>query len=918
MSVDLGHEFFKVALMRQGVPLEIVLNGHSKRKTPTAVSHFEAIRTCGDDAVAHMSKAPAKVPMFFHSSLGTNFTSTQDIVVGGAWWKTFGLSDKFYHFDLSYEEERGVPTFRITGDNVWQGEEVLAHILHFARVMAEESANGKSVRDIVVTVPSDANLRQRQAVVAAGEIAGLRVLTLVHETSAFAIQRAVDFTPEKGVSEVMLLYNMGSRKTEVSLVRFESRVAGMVAGKVAPVLTVLGSAVDYTIGGHLMDLKIAEKMLIQFQAKYPKLADGIAKNPRALRKLVAQAQKTKAMLSANKNAPFIVESLYDDTDFQTSITRVDFEAMCEDMLSRLTEPIEKALATANVSLEEVKHIELVGGAWRVPKVQQVLSDFFSKGEVKMTLGQHLNGEEAGALGATLVGANYSSSFRVKKIFFADITAHEYAVQVSTASGDRNLSVLYPVGAPLGGSKKKLGFALEEDFMIRLFEDSVLVAEYYFTGLAETLAGKWADYNKTGLPKISVSIGLEGSGIIEVTKPVATVEEAFWVNISKPKAVPNTTDGNETNATKESESSLETGDGSVDGSVDAGGDTTTDDNDGDEKPDSEEGSEGSDTDAGNSTGNGTNGTGNGTEKEVEMEIVYKLKKKKHEKKLTMKRVDYRPVPLSRDTIAVLRAKMEDKDQKEQEAKAADALKNELEAVIYGSRDKLENSDIIKVSTEEQREAVTKLLTEYEDWMYETGAVKSDYEERLTTLRNHMAPLEERALELEARYDLADTVKDSVEGMKRLASQIMKNMTWVNVTKPQAILEKLGELEEWWQKKQDQQAKLPLHEAPAFTKSEVSEKLGKLRKELDKLKKTKKPKETKAKGAKNATGDATKGSKEEEEMPADIEATEKKLAALRIKKSEAVEREDFDAAHKLKASEKALTEHLARLQAAKEEL
>ncbi|CAE7218607.1 hyou1 [Symbiodinium sp. CCMP2592] len=372
MSVDLGHEFFKALFLALSwavmVPLEIVLNSHSKRKTSTAVSYFEASRVFGDDALAHVGKAPTKVPLFFHNTLGQNFTSEADVQTGGAWWKEFGLSELFYKYDLGYDEERGVPTFKL-GDMVAEGEEVLASIFAFAKKMSEDSADGKSVRDLVVTVPNDASLRQRQAIVSAGEIAGCRVLTLVHETSAFAVQRAVDVTPEKGASEVHLFYNLGSRKAEATLVRFESRSAGMVAGKMAPVLTVLGSSIDHGIGGHLFDLKVADAMLKKFQEKFPKLADGVVKNPRALRKLLSQAQKTKTTLSANKAAPFTVESLFEDTDFQAMLKREDFEAMCKDMFERLTQPIEKALAEANLTVADINFVEVVGGAWRIPMIQ---------------------------------------------------------------------------------------------------------------------------------------------------------------------------------------------------------------------------------------------------------------------------------------------------------------------------------------------------------------------------------------------------------------------------------------------------------------------------------------------------------------------------------------------------------------------
>merc|ERR1711870_110653 len=153
--------------------------------------------------------------------------------------------------------------------------------------------------------------------------------------------------------------------------------------------------------------------------------------------------------------------------------------MCKDMFARLTDPIEKALSIANVTMPEIQHVEVVGGAWRVPKVQQILSEAIEKAaEKKLPLGQHLNGEEAAALGAALVAANSSSSFRVKKIFFTDITMHEYSVQVVSLKGEwaKNLTKLYPIGTALGG-KKKLTFNLEEDFEILVFEDGILVSRY---------------------------------------------------------------------------------------------------------------------------------------------------------------------------------------------------------------------------------------------------------------------------------------------------------------------------------------------------------------------------------------------------------------------------------------------------------
>merc|ERR1712099_27977 len=116
----------------------------------------------------------------------------------------------------------------------------------------------------------------------------------------------------------------------------------------------------------------------------------------------------------------------------------------DQFLARLTVPIDQALTKANLTMADVTQVEVVGGAWRVPSVQQTLGQFFEeKGSKKLPLGQHLNGEEAAALGAALVAANSSNSFRVKRIFLADISLHEYSVQVvsATRNWEKNVTVL---------------------------------------------------------------------------------------------------------------------------------------------------------------------------------------------------------------------------------------------------------------------------------------------------------------------------------------------------------------------------------------------------------------------------------------------------------------------------------------------
>jgi len=649
-----------------------------------------------------------------------------------------------------------------------------------------------------------------------------------------------------------------------------------------------------------MDLKIANKMLETFKEKHPSLAGGIDQSSRALRKLLSQAQKTKMILSSNKVAPFNVESLFEDTDFQASVRREDFEDMCKDMFDRLTEPLEKALQMANATLADIHGVEVVGGAWRVPKVQAILTEYLSAGENKLPLGQHLNGEEAGALGAALVAANSSSSFRVKKIFFSDFTTHEYAVQVASLTGDweKNYTVLYPAGSPLGG-KKKLTFNLEEDFAIKIFENGVLISEYTVTGLKDVLEGKWSGYNMTAPPKVSATVPLAMSGIIEVKTPTATVEESYWVNVTVPKAK---NISNATNASNASESNAT--DGANASEDEAPKEETTTTTTTEEAPAADESQEAPAEEA----PNGSNASNDSTP--LDVEIIQKLKKKKHDKKLTLTRIDYLPKPLNDQQIKEMRAAMEKVKSAEEEVLAVAGMKNELEASLYGGREKIEREDIIKVSTEEQREAVTKLCAEYEDWMYEAGATQNDYSTRLSDLQALLAPMDERAMELEFRADLPDTVKEYVDSMKDTKVVIEQNMTWVNVSKLEKPTQELEEFEEWWKKKQESQASLPLHEAPAYTKAELMEKLNKLSKDWERLKKIKKPKEPKKPKSKNATNASAKADKGPK-LPETVEEVEKELATITEQKSAAVEAEDYDKAETLKKREKLLKTHLETL-------
>jgi len=385
-----------------------------------------------------------------------------------------------------------------------------------------------------------------------------------------------------------------------------------------------------------------------------------------------------------------------------------------------------------------------------------------------------------------------------------------------------------------------------------------------------LNGTWKEYNTTGPAKVAVNVNLEGSGIIEVKNALATIEELYWVNVTREIKKETNASANDTNASAE---------------------TTAE--------------------ATNASGNDSNATA----PVIEYETVQKQKKKKHEKKLVVTRMDYKPRPLQEAGIEDAKKVLDLMIKEEEEVQGVLSMRNELEAAIYGSRDKVEADSIVKVSTEEQRTEVLKLCTEYDDYIAETAdAKKVDYETRYNKLKDLLGPMEERSIELESRDDVADNMNDALQKMNEFHDALKKNKTWVNETKLETAVKTLTELEEWWSKKLASQKSLPLHEAPAFTKAEVTDHVKKTKKDWDKAIKsaTKKPKEEKKKA--NATaGDAKKEPEvKEEAMPADAAAVQAEIKDVAAKKAAAVENEDFDAAQLLKQREAKLKAHLDTLE------
>uniref|UniRef100_A0A7N6B7Y6 Hypoxia up-regulated protein 1 n=1 Tax=Anabas testudineus TaxID=64144 RepID=A0A7N6B7Y6_ANATE len=409
MSVDLGSEWMKMAIVKPGVPMEIVLNKESRRKTPAAVCLKENERLFGDNALGSV-KNPKTVYRHLQSLLGKKHDNPQVAL----------YQKRFPEHQLQEDSVRSTVYFKNSEEMQYTAEELLGMVLNYSRSLAQDFAE-QPIKDAVITVPAFFNQAERRAVLQAAQMAGLKVLQLINDNTAVAMnygvfrRKDIDNTPKN-----VMFYDMGSGSTTATIVTYQT-VKTKESGT-QPQLQIRGVGFDRGLGGFEMDLRLRDYLAKLFNEQ-KKSKNDVRQNHRAMAKLLKEAQRLKTVLSANVDFMAQVEGLMDDIDFKAKVTRAEFEQLCADLFERVPRPVQDALTTAEMNLDDIEQVILVGGSTRVPKVQEVLLKAVGKEE----LGKNINADEAAAMGAVYQAAALSKAFKVKPFLVRD--AAVFPIQV---------------------------------------------------------------------------------------------------------------------------------------------------------------------------------------------------------------------------------------------------------------------------------------------------------------------------------------------------------------------------------------------------------------------------------------------------------------------------------------------------------
>ncbi|CAF0979564.1 unnamed protein product [Rotaria sp. Silwood1] len=833
----------KIAIVKPGIPMEIVLNKESRRKTPVIVAIKGKDREFGEAAISRSSKIPSQSYMYLRELVGKSLNNP----VVEQYLK------RFPYYKLKTDAHTNELIFEHDSETNYTVEELLAMILKKAREYATDFAE-QSVDAAVITVPPYFTQTERRAIKRACELANIKLLQLMNDNTAVALNygifRRKDFN---STGSTYLFYDMGSQSTTCTIATYnivKTKENGYV--EEVPQLTIKSVAFDRDLGGLEFQIRLRDYLAKKFHEHHPNI--DLFQNSKALTKLFREAGRAKNVLSANNEYTAQVEGLIDEIDFKHRITREQFEKLFEDLFQRVKQPIEEALNTSGITLDEIQQVLLFGGSTRIPRVQQELS----KSLGGIDLGKSLNTDEAAAMGAVYQAAALSKGYRVKRFLVKDANQYPINVQFERHPDptmenseqkliDRTLfqrNNLYP-------NRKVMTFNRHiDDFSFDVhYGDLTYLSDTDKRALGQTelfrvnVLGVRTAYEKH--KDTSESKGVKAHFQLDDNSLLVLDRIEFVFERKETEADKNNTTNDEDASTLSKLGSKISSFFSSSGSSTSENDTNNATNTTDEKIPTNNTETNNDEQTKKSVDEkeGTNTTDNTTTTTTTTTTPAppKIITIREPLEFRVEMLDYAD-PTS-EAQANSMKKLTALDEHDRQLLALATAKNNLESFIYDMRDKLEqDSNYKKAATSEEQTNIKEKLTEIDTWLWDDGinadvkTLRSKLDELKTLTKSLILRVRERDLRSQKIQELKDTLNSTEQFVRTTRILFLKKD---DDEKPftdgdiDALEKTVNDIYKWNDQVLDSFSKLLPTDMPKYLSNDFDDKINLLKRETNYL-------------------------------------------------------------------------------------
>ncbi|KAF7112812.1 hypothetical protein RHSIM_RhsimUnG0190400 [Rhododendron simsii] len=503
IGIDLGTTYSCVGVWKHD-RVEIIANDQGNRTTPSYVAFTDTHRLIGDGAKNQVAVNPINTVFDAKRLIGRRYSDTlvQSDMKLWPFKVTLGPDDKPM-IGVAYKKK----------EKQFSAEEISSMVLVKMKEIAEDYL-GTTIKNAVVTVPAYFNDSQRRATKDAGVIAGLNVMRIINEPTAAAIAYGLDNKASSTGEKKVLIFDLGGGTFDVSLLTIEE-------GKIE----VIATGGDTHLGGEDFDNRMVNHFVQEFKRKLKKDISG---NPRALRRLRTSCERAKRTLSSTPETTIEIDALYEGSDFCSTITRARFEELNIELFRKCMEPVEECLRDAKMDKSNVDELILVGGSTRIPKVRQLLQDFFNGKE----LCKSINPDEAVAYGAAVQAAILSGEQNEKVqdlLLMVDVTP--LSLGYENMNGD--MSVMIP---------KTTTIPTKIEREVSTYQDNQTNVEIYVLEGERTRAkdnnflGKFTldgfPPALRGVPVINICFDIDANGILNASAEDKTTGQKKKITITR--------------------------------------------------------------------------------------------------------------------------------------------------------------------------------------------------------------------------------------------------------------------------------------------------------------------------------------------------------------------------------------------------